>query len=276
MKGLFRHTWVKWIAVALSLSLIAAAVALVLDGTPAPLRDVGETVSRPFSRLFSAATEKLRQGEDYVKGVQTLRAEKAALEAELAEYKQAARAGELATAENARLRSLLGLQEAGQSLTLVSAWVVARPADNWQGEVTLDQGTSQGVQAGQCVVDQHGALVGRVKEAGATWAAVTLVGDGAFQIAGQGTRSGVLGTLAGSLDGDLAFTCLTQADPVQVGEEVVTFAVQESYPSGLAVGRVTSLTTDPGGLTRSARLTPAADLDNLTQVFVVTAFQEDR
>lgn len=276
MKGLLRHTWVKWIAVALSLSLIAAAVALVLDGTPAPLRDVGETVSRTFSRLFSAVTEKLRQGEDYVKGVQTLRAEKAALEAELAEYKQAARAGELATAENARLRSLLGLQEAGQSLTLVSAWVVARPADNWQGEVTLDQGTGQGVQAGQCVVDQHGALVGRVKEAGATWAAVTLVGDGAFQIAGQGTRSGVLGALAGSLDGDLAFTCLTQADPVQVGEEVVTFAAQESYPSGLAVGRVASLTTDPGGLTRSARLAPAADLDNLTQVFVVTAFQEDR
>lgn len=280
MKGFFQHTWVKLIAVALSLSLIAAAAALVLDGTSAPLRGLGERVSRPFSRLFSAAAGKLRQGEDYLKGVATLQAENDALEQALAEAKQAARTGELATAENARLRSLLGLKEAGQDLTLTAAWVVARPGDNWQGEVTIDQGSEEGVRAGQCVVDQHGALVGRVKETGKTWAAVTLLWDGAFQLAGQGTQSGVLGTLEGKLDllpqGSLAFSCLTQADPVQVGEEIVTFAAQESYPSGLVVGTVASLTTDPGGLTRSAILTPAADLHKLSEVFVVTAFREDR
>lgn len=280
MKGFFQHTWVKLIAVALSLSLIAAAAALVLDGTSAPLRGWGERVSRPFSRLFSAAAGKLRQGEDYLKGIAALQAENDALEQALAEAKQAARAGELATAENARLRSLLGLKEAGQDLTLTAAWVVARPGDNWQGEVTLDRGSEEGVRAGQCVVDEHGALVGRVKETGKTWAAVTLLWDGAFQLAGQGTQSGVLGTLEGKLDllpqGSLAFSCLTEADPVQVGEEIVTFAAQESYPSGLVVGTVASLTTDPGGLTRSAILTPAADLHRLSEVFVVTSFREDR
>lgn len=280
MKGFFQHTWVKLIAVALSLSLIAAAAALVLDGTSAPLRGWGERVSRPFSRLFSAAAGKLRQGEDYLKGIAALQAENDALEQALAEAKQAARAGELATAENARLRSLLGLKEAGQDLTLTAAWVVARPGDNWQGEVTLDQGSEEGVRAGQCVVDEHGALVGRVKETGKTWAAVTLLWDGAFQLAGQGTQSGVLGTLEGKLDllpqGSLAFSCLTEADPVQVGEEIVTFAAQESYPSGLVVGTVASLTTDPGGLTRSAILTPAADLHRLSEVFVITSFREDR
>lgn len=280
MKGFFQHTWVKLIAVALSLSLIAAAAALVLDGTSAPLRGLGERVSRPFSRLFSAAAGKLRQGEDYLKGVAALQAENDALEQALAEAKQAARTGELATAENARLRSLLGLKEAGQDLTLTAAWVVARPGDNWQGEVTIDQGSEEGVRAGQCVVDEHGALVGRVKETGKTWAAVTLLWDGAFQMAGQGTQSGVLGTLEGKLDllpqGSLAFSCLTQADPVQVGEEIVTFAAQESYPSGLVVGTVASLTTDPGGLTRSAILTPAVDLHKLSEVFVVTSFREDR
>lgn len=44
MKRWMQHTWVKIIAVALSLSLIAAAVALVLTGTAEPLRGVGETV----------------------------------------------------------------------------------------------------------------------------------------------------------------------------------------------------------------------------------------
>ena len=270
MKRWMQHTWVKIIAVALSLSLIAAAVALVLTGTTEPLRGVGETVSRPFSRFFSLVTDKLRQGGDYLKGVQALQEENRALEQEVAQLRRAARAGDLATEENARLRSLLELQETGQDLTFTAAWVVARAPDNWKGEVTLDQGTDQGIQAGQCVVDEHGALVGRVKEVGASWANVTLLWDPGFQMAGQGTKSGVLGSLEGSLDllsrGELALACLTEADPVSLGEEVVTFAAQGVYPSGLVVGTVMSLEEDPGGLTRSAILTPAADLNTLSQV----------
>ena len=115
---------------------------------------------------------------------------------------------------------------------------------------------------------------------GASWANVTLLWDPGFQMAGQGTKSGVLGSLEGSLDllsrGELALACLTEADPVSLGEEVVTFAAQGVYPSGLVVGTVMSLEEDPGGLTRSAILTPAADLNTLSQVFVVTAFWEER
>ena len=225
MKRWMQHTWVKIIAVALSLSLIAAAVALVLTGTTEPLRGVGETVSRPFSRFFSLVTDKIRQGGDYLKGVQALQEENRALEQEVAQLRRAARAGDLATEENARLRSLLELQETGQDLTFTAAWVVARAPDNWKGEVTL-------------------------------------------------------GSLEGSLDllsrGELALACLTEADPVSLGEEVVTFAAQGVYPSGLVVGTVMSLEEDPGGLTRSAILTPAADLNTLSQVFVVTAFWEER
>ena len=125
-----------------------------------------------------------------------------------------------------------------------------------------------------------GALVGRVKEVGASWANVTLLWDPGFQMAGQGTKSGVLGSLEGSLDllsrGELALACLTEAGPVSLGEEVVTFAAQGVNPSGLVVGTVMSLEEDPGGLTRSAILTPAADLNTLSQVFVVTAFWEER
>ena len=213
-------------------------------------------------------------------GVEALQAEKAALEKEVAQLQAAARAGELARQENARLRALLDWPETGQDLTLTPAWVIARTPDNWQGEVTLDQGKTQGLQPGQCVVDHRRALVGRVKEVGDTWATVTLVTDGAFQLAGQASASGVLGTLQGDLallpQGEVAFASLKEADPVSPGEAVVTFAAGETYPSGLLVGTVDRVETDPGGLTRSAILTPAADLASLAQVFVVTAFEEVR
>lgn len=280
MKGFLHHTWGKFLAVALSLSLIAAAGALVFTGTPDPLRDVGETLSRPFLRLFSAAAGAIGQAGDYLEGMEKLRAENAALTEEVAQLKERARTGDLAQAENDRLRDLLGLAQTGQDLTLTSAWVIARTPDNWQGEVVIDQGQNQGLAAGQCVIDSHGALVGRIQEAGSTWSSVSLVTDPVFQLAGQAARSGVLGTLAGDLNllpqGQTAFGGLTQDDHVQTGEEIVTFAAGDTYPSGLVVGTVASVTEDPGGLTRSAILDPAADLDSLSQVFVVTAFQEVR
>lgn len=280
MKGFLHHTWGKFLAVALSLSLIAAAGALVFTGTPDPLRDVGETLSRPFLRLFSAAAGAIGQAGDYLEGMEKLRAKNAALTEEVAQLKERARTGDLAQAENDRLRDLLGLAQTGQDLTLTSAWVIARTPDNWQGEVVIDQGQNQGLAAGQCVIDSHGALVGRIQEAGSTWSSVSLVTDPAFQLAGQAARSGVLGTLTGDLNllpqGQTAFGGLTQDDHVQTGEEIVTFAAGDTYPSGLVVGTVASVTEDPGGLTRSAILDPAADLDSLSQVFVVTAFQEVR
>lgn len=280
MKQPFRHKWIVIAAAALSLSLLAAALALVLKGTAGPPRSLLETASRPFLRLFSAASEQIRQVSDYFQGIDRLREENAALRQELEEREKEAQAGLLAAAENQRLRSLLDFTAASQDLTLEPAWVIARSPDNWQGTVTIDKGTSQGVRAGQCVIDAGGALVGRVKEAGGSWAAVTLLCDGSFQMAGMATSSGVLGSLEGDLSllpqGKLKLTCLTKEDPVRAGEGVVTFAAQESYPSGLVVGRVTALEEDPGGLTRSAILTPAADLDNLGQVFVVTAFWEDQ
>lgn len=275
-----RQVWKKTIAAALSLSLLAAALALLPTGAASLPRDWIGTASRPFLRLVSLGNEKIQQGVDYFRGVKRLQEENAALREELAHLRPAAQAGELAQGENARLRSLLSLAERGQELTLTSAWVIARTPDNWSRTVTLDQGTDQNVQTGQCVIDQAGALVGRVTETGGGWCTVALVSDPDFQAAGQACRSGVLGALEGDLtlmaNGELKLSYLTKSDPVALGETVVTFASADGYPSGLTVGTVTSLEDDPGGLTRSAVLTPAAELDSLSQVFIVTGFWEVR
>lgn len=115
---------------------------------------------------------------------------------------------------------------------------------------------------------------------GASWANVTLLWDPGFQMAGQGTKSGVLGSLEGSLDllsrGELALACLTEADPVSLGEEVVTFAAQGVYPSGLVVGTVMSWRRTPAASPARPSSPRPPDLNTLSQVFVVTAFWEER
>ena len=56
-------TWKKWIAAALSLSLLAAALALI-PGVPRPPAGWLEGASRPVFRVISTGSRTLRQGFD--------------------------------------------------------------------------------------------------------------------------------------------------------------------------------------------------------------------
>lgn len=279
MKKPSQHKWIRLTAAALSLSLLAAALALVLNGTASPLRNLGETASRPFLRLFSPVSRALEGAGDWFRGMEALRAENAALEAQMAQLETAARQGELAQGENDRLRSLLGWTASRQDLTLEPAQVVGREPDSWDRTLTLDKGKEDGIGPGQCVVEEHGALVGLVDTVGTSWCQVTLVTSPAFQLSGLGTVSGAMGTLEGDLArmerGELLFTALSSAQPVSLGEGVVTLGAGGEVPRDLVVGTVTSLWEDPGGLTTPGVVTPTACLEGLTQVFVVTAFREE-
>ena len=272
-------TWKKWIAAALSLSLLAAALALI-PGVPRPPAGWLEGASRPVFRVISTGSRTLRRGFDRLTGSGDLRQENRELKRELAVLRPLAREGELAAGENARLRSLLDLPAAGQSLDLTPAWVAARSFDNWTASVTLDKGSAHGLALGQAVTDEAGALAGRISDLGKGWATVTPVTAPGFNAAGQTARSGIPGALEGDpecfAEGKLKLTCLTKADPVQLGETVVTFGGGRGYPSGLTVGTVERLEDDPDGLTRWAVLTPAAEVDRLSEVFVVTGFREAR
>ena len=46
----------------------------------------------------------------------------------------------------------------------------------------------------------------------------------------------------------------------------------EIYPSGLIVGTIEEIHTDPSGMTRYAVIQPRAELEQLTQVFVIKEF----
>lgn len=262
-------------AAALSLSLLAAALSLV-PGVPRPPAGWLEGAARPVFHLLSVPAQGARRGLDRLAGTEDLRRENRALKKELAVLRPLARQGELAAGENARLRSLLDLPQAGQSLDLTPAWVMGRTFDNWSRTVLLDKGTGQGLAAGQSVMDQAGALVGKIARTGPGWAAVTLVTDPGFTCGAVTAVSGIPGALEGDLSlmaaGRLRLACLTRADPVAAGETVVTFGA----PSGLTVGTVRALSDDPGGLTRWAAVDPAADLEDLTEVFVVTGVRETR
>ena len=82
---------------------------------------------------------------------------------------------------------------------------------------------------------------------------------------------------AGILEGD--FTLMSQGklklsylpDGAQLvaRDEVVTSGKGDVFPSGLVVGTVEAVFTDPSGMNRYAVVEPDVDLDSLVEVFVI-------
>jgi len=72
--------------------------------------------------------------------------------------------------------------------------------------------------------------------------------------------------------GRLKLSYLPENTELLAGDLVVTSGKGGVYPSGLVVGSIESIHTDPSGMSRYAVVAPRADLDHLIQVFVIKQF----
>ena len=72
--------------------------------------------------------------------------------------------------------------------------------------------------------------------------------------------------------GQLKLTYIPESSDLMAGDEVLTSGKGGVYPSGLVVGAVAQVHTDPSGLGRYAIVRPAVDLEGLRQVFVIKEF----
>ena len=193
-----------------------------------------------------------------------------------AELEAKAREGEADSKENERLRTLLGLRQKRREFDFESATVTARGSSNWASTLTLSKGAEQGVQAGNCVVDEAGNLVGIIEEAGANWSTMITITDATLEMGALIARTDSTAVLEGDFtlmaEGKLKLTYLPENTELITGDLVLTSSMGGNYPSGLVAGTIESIHTDASGMSRYAVIVPAADLDDLVQVFIIKAF----
>ena len=119
--------------------------------------------------------------------------------------------------------------------------------------------------------------MGVVAEAGTNWATVSTVIDTDTQMGGIVNRTYSAGVLEGDFalmnQGRLKLNYLPEAAQLVSGDEVLTSGRGDMFPSGLMVGRVEGVFTDPSGQTRYAVVQPAVALDSLIEVFVIKDFE---
>ncbi|CAN5671122.1 hypothetical protein BH18CHL1_BH18CHL1_02940 [soil metagenome] len=232
-----------------------------------PLRTALAGTTRSVTGLFTTIAEIDRLRRDNEAQAQRI----AALEAELLE-------AEGIRVENERLTRLLGVQSSFGHRS-VAAVVIGRPISDLERVVTLDRGSDDGVSVGDPVVSSDGGLAGSVMGVGSRHSDVLLISDTRSLVIGLIEASRATGEVVGRLSANLAMVSIPTTEAVAIDDRVVTAGltlgddVRSPFPRGLLIGRVVDVDEDAAAIVKTALVEPAADLDELEYVLVITDFE---
>ena len=276
MKKFFRQNGILLLVIALLLSILIGLTSALMGGNADPLSNVVNTVTAPVRGGIAAVLDWAEGVYAYVFRYGEIQDELDSLRAQVAELEEQVREGQEASRENEQLRELLNLQQRRQDFEFEAARVTGRSTDNWESTLTLSKGSSDGVQAGNCVITETGVLVGVVSKVGLNWSTVSTVISTDTEMGGIVSRTYSAGVLEGDFslmqEGKLKLNYLPDSAQLVSGDEVLTSGRGEVYPAGLVVGQVEGVFTDPSGMTRYAVVVPDVDLDQLVEVFVIKSF----
>jgi rod shape-determining protein MreC len=183
---------------------------------------------------------------------------------------QVARSRE-AVIENARLKSLLALQDSLRVRTK-AARIISKEIDRQQNLLTLDVGSDDGVEIGMAVIDQNGVL-GRTVLVSNTYSRVMPYLNTEFRLSAKVQPNQAAGIIR--WDGRNAeFLNLDQViktEPVKPGQEVVTSGYSGIFPSGYPIGVVTSVEVRTGRNDLNIQVRPYARYATAEHAFVILA-----
>ncbi|WP_295764655.1 rod shape-determining protein MreC [uncultured Oscillibacter sp.] len=267
--------WVLFTAAVLS---VALAVMSVLSVDSSPLVDLAGAVGSPFRAVYTSVAAWFNDMQNYYKDTTDLQAENEALKRQLAEMEEEIRLAQADREENRHFRELMKLTQQRRDLSDVEACMITEHAvTNWTSSLTLNKGTSLGIEVGDCVIDARGALVGLVDEAGTNWSTVLTLVDTDTSLGAQVFRTKDLGVAQGDFalmrEGRLRLDYLPADCHLLAGDLVVTSGLNGYLPSGLVIGSVEEVQMDDSGASSYAILAPDVDLDPLTEVFVIKSFE---
>ena len=267
----------------LRIGIIVAAAALIIglgaaarNGRIGFVQNVAGVIKSPIQKVLSSAVNWFDSMYGYLYQYDSLLAENESLRSQLADAQKSARDGIEASEENSRLRKLLELREKHTDYVMESCKVVLWSSSNWSSAFTISKGASSGIEMGDPVITEYGAVVGQITELGTNWATVSTLIDvdmsvGAF-VGATGNSGMVVGEFSFMRDKTAKLTYLADGAQIFVGDDVLTSGSGGAFPAGLMIGTLTAVQTEAGGQIEYGIVEPQANLDSLVQVFVIKDF----
>ena len=275
-----RHFFSTRVRVVLILALlitVGLVVASNLTGMSLPSMVV-QGVLTPIKAGANALTNQAENIYDYIFRYEALKAENEALREQIAQMREDSNQAAAAIRENERLRDLLELKNAQEDFHLVDSYIISRSSTDWNSTFTLDKGSSAGIEVGMVAITANSEVVGLVTETGANYSVVKTVLDSSLEISATIASNGYSGMVQGGYstgaEGLLRMNYLPSSAVIRNHDQVVTSG-STVYPRNLILGYVIDAGLSETGVAKYAILEPAADIDNLEQIFVLTGYAQE-
>lgn len=232
------------------------------------IKDTVGVVERVFQKPVNYVVEFFENVED----IKDTYEENKELKAKMDQYAQQSVKVKELEKENEELREIIGKEDSLRDYEPVQATVISRNPDQWYDLIGIDKGAQHGIEKDMAVITPKG-LVGKVKSVSQFTSTVELLSSlnrtNRISAVVQGD-SEIFGLIEG-YDKEkqaLVFTKIASDANVQKGQTVVTSGLGGVFPSDLVIGTIVDVAPDPYGLTQTAYVEPAADLDDINHVMV--------
>lgn len=170
--------------------------------------------------------------------------------------------------ENERLRQMLGFK-GERSFNVIPANVLSNVGNQTMSSLTVDQGSSDGVELLAGVVDAQAQLVGKVVAIAPNTSLIQLVNDKNFRVSVREMRSRNVGILSFSPRTGYVIRDVPKNAEVIAGDSVITSGFSDIFPEHLFVGWVSDISPVIEDYVKSVKIDLAADFNRLEEVFIL-------
>jgi len=234
----------------------------------ASVRSQAAYLAGPVYHVMEWPVRAMRNVFGQMQSRRSLRQENTALKEQLLSQRGALQRLATLAEENHRLRALIEGAE-GQAFEYQFAELVRVDLDPFSHKVMVDRGSSDGVEAGQAVIDGAGVM-GQVEDVLLHFSTIRLISDPNHALPVQINRTGLRTVAFGS-----GVTCVLklpsvprQAD-IREGDLVVTSGLGDRFPGGYPVATVTAIDRQEGQTFVLVEATPLAALDRGREVLLI-------
>ncbi len=246
--------------------IIGSAVSVqsnILGSIAAPFQKVAAHVSN----FFGSISDRFGENTQIIEENEQLKQQVNDLTSKLLDYTEAIE-------ENKFYENYLEIKEIHSDFQFEPAMVISRDFSDSGYSFTINKGTLNGVKAYDPVITHEG-LVGYISQVGLNYAKVSTVLSADINVAAFDRRTHDVGIVSGNLDLTKEYKTrlynLPRSCTVTLGDYIVTSG-GGVFPEGLLIGTVTEIDQEKYSSSLYAVVDPAADLENLNELMVITYF----
>jgi len=263
--------------VILSFYIMLSAALFVLDMRFHALEFLRQGVSviaDPLQRAAQVPLALMHDGQEYFRDLEASDSEIKLLRGNLLDLAPEVSRLKQLESENAELRALLALKQR-EAISGQVANVRRSARDPFVRRVYLDKGLQDGVLAGQPVIDEKG-IIGQITRSFPFSAELTLLTDKNLAVPVQIERTGQRSVVFGLGNGQMELRYMPASADIVVGDLLYTSGLDNVYPAGFQVARVTQVIRDNANAFANIIAEPLAGVERRSTVMVLSIPQDDR